>query len=59
MNFEQSLKDLEGIIAKLEGSELSLEESVEAYKKGMELLVACRGQLENARLVIKNETDAD
>lgn len=59
MNFEQSLKDLEEIIKKLEGNELSLEESVDAYKRGMELLMTCRSQLENAKLVIKNEADAD
>lgn len=33
MNFEQSLKRLDEIIAKLENNEISLEESIEIYRE--------------------------
>lgn len=59
MNFEQSLTKLEEIIRKLESNEISLEESVAAYQEGTALLVSCRKQLDEARLVIKKENDAD
>lgn len=59
MNFEQSLGKLDEIIKQLENNEISLEDSVKAYTEGTALLVSCRKQLEEARLVIKNENDAD
>ena len=55
MNFEQSLKKIEEIIGRLENNEISLEDSVAAYQEGTALLVSCRKQLEEARLVVKND----
>lgn len=52
MNFEQSLKKIEEIIAKLESNETSLEESIEAYREGAALLGNCRRQLEQAELLV-------
>lgn len=52
MNFEQSLKKIEEIIAKLESNETSLEESIEAYREGTALLGNCRKQLEQAELLV-------
>ena len=36
-NFEQSMNDLEDIVEKLERGELSLDESIDAFQKGIEL----------------------
>ena len=52
MNFEQSVKRLDEIIGKLEDNEISLEESIEMYKEGTELLLNCRKQLEQAEMLV-------
>lgn len=36
-SFEKSMNELEGIVDKLERGELSLDESVEAFQKGIQL----------------------
>ena len=38
---EESLKELDGIVEKLESRDISLEESFAMYQKGMELLKQC------------------
>ncbi len=50
--FEQNLKMLEEIVSKLESSELSLDESVELYTKGVKLSAQCRKSLDEANLKI-------
>lgn len=52
MNFEQSVKRLDEIIGKLEDNGISLEESIEMYKEGTELLINCRKQLEQAEMLV-------
>jgi len=47
-SFEEALTDLERIAQAMEGGNLSLEESLSAYKRGMELLKLCQGQLADA-----------
>ncbi|NLD48176.1 MAG: exodeoxyribonuclease VII small subunit [Clostridiaceae bacterium] len=37
MNFENSMNELEGIVNKLERGELSLDESIGAFQKGIQL----------------------
>ncbi len=54
MNFEESIKKLDEIIEKLEGSELSLEESIELYQQGINLSVLCKREIENAKLKISH-----
>lgn len=46
--FEESLKQLEAIIGKLERGDLSLEESVRLFEEGMRLSNACKSDLEAA-----------
>lgn len=43
---EESLKELDGIVEKLESREISLEESFAMYQKGMELLKQCSGKID-------------
>ena len=47
-SFEEALADLERIAQAMEGGNLSLEESLAAYKRGVELLKLCQGQLADA-----------
>lgn len=46
--FEESLTRLEAVVAKLEGGELTLEQSIELYEQGMKLSETCRAELEKA-----------
>lgn len=48
ITFEDNLKELETIIKKLEGSECSLEESIELFEKGMKLSAECKRVLDDA-----------
>ncbi len=49
MTFEQALAALEDIVNKLEAGALSLEESLIAYEKGIELSRFCAQKLEFAK----------
>jgi exodeoxyribonuclease VII small subunit len=46
--FEQSLTKLEGVVAKLESGELTLEQSVALYEEGVRLSETCKAELEKA-----------
>ena len=41
-NFETSLMNLEKIVAELESGKLSLEDSLERYKQGIDLIKNCK-----------------
>lgn len=47
-SFEESLKQLESIVAKLERGDLPLEESVQLFEEGIKLSEACKNDLESA-----------
>jgi exodeoxyribonuclease VII small subunit len=47
-DFETALERLETITGKLESGELKLEEAVNLYKEGIDLLAYCHGQLSAA-----------
>ena len=47
-NFEENIKNLENIIAKLESGECSLEESIELFEEGMKSASECKEALNNA-----------
>lgn len=46
--FEQSVDQIEEIVAKIESGELGLEDSIAAYERAAALLKACRGELAKA-----------
>ncbi len=48
MNFEEHIKELEGIIARLEAG-VGLEEGVALFEKGSELCKACFEKLDGAK----------
>lgn len=46
--FEESLKQLETIVAQLEGGDLPLEESIKIFEQGMRLSAQCKQELDAA-----------
>ncbi len=51
--FENALTELEGIVARMEDGQLSLEQSLASYKRGAELLKFCQNQLTDAQQQVK------
>lgn len=52
-SFEEALKELEAIVEKLDNDEITLEDSVKYYEKGLKLSQICSATLENAVLKIE------
>ncbi len=62
--FESALKELEGVIEKLEDESLPLEESILLYEKGVKLSRICslklneaQGKIEKLSKTLKNNAD--
>lgn len=53
VSFESALTELESLIAKMEGGQLPLAESLAAYKRGTELLQFCQAQLKDAQQQVR------
>lgn len=51
-SFETSIKELEDIVEKLESGDISLEDSVELYEKGIHLKKYCEEKLKEVELKI-------
>lgn len=47
-DFERSLKELEELVGRMEKGELSLEESLKSFERGIELTRACQQALKEA-----------
>ena len=58
-DFEKSLDELEKIVARLESGDVSLDDSIKLFERGMELTNKCRKTLENARQKIITLTEAE
>jgi|GEM_PF-780943 len=56
--FEGSMKELEGIVARMERGDLPLEESLSLFERGMQLTKECRTSLDRAELRVRNLLDA-
>ena len=54
MSCEKDMSRLSEIVKQLEGSEFSLEQSLDLYKEGVELSVKCKKSLDQAKLTVKN-----
>jgi exodeoxyribonuclease VII small subunit len=52
-NFEKALSDLETLVEDMEQGNLSLEESLKRFEKGIALSTECQLALQNAELKIK------
>lgn len=53
LSFEEALKELEGIVRRLETGEASLEQAIGDYEAGMQLKSLCQKKLEEARLKVE------
>ena len=56
-HFEQSLEELEQLVEKMETGEMSLEQSLSAYERGVGLYRQCQQALEQAELRVRMLTD--
>jgi exodeoxyribonuclease VII small subunit len=45
LTFEQAMDELDQLVRKMESGELSLDESIAAYRRGAELAQHCQGKL--------------
>lgn len=52
-DFETSLDELEQLVQRMEQGELSLDESLKAYERGVALYRRCQGALEQAELKVR------
>jgi exodeoxyribonuclease VII small subunit len=52
-SFESALAELEATVARMEGGQLSLKDSLSAYKRGAELLRYCQAALLDAEQQVK------
>lgn len=62
LGFEESIKQLTGIVAQIEQGEIKLEDSLDKYSQGMELIKHCRKILQKAekrieKISAESETD--
>lgn len=48
MSFEEAMKELEGVVAKLESGDVPLEDSIKFYERGAALKAHCQKKLAEA-----------
>ncbi len=53
MTFEESLKELEETVRRLESGDTTLEEAMSLFEKGVALTKECRKKLDEAELKVK------
>ena len=58
-NFESALSELEQLVHTMESGELSLEDSLKAFEKGMQLSLDCQKALADAELKVQELTAQD
>lgn len=52
-DFEKALEELESLVEQLESGELTLDQSLQQFKRGVELTRHCQGVLEQAQQVVE------
>jgi exodeoxyribonuclease VII small subunit len=53
LSFEQAIDELDQLVRRMESGELSLDDSIAAYRRGAELARYCQGRLARAEQEIK------
>lgn len=53
LTYEQAFEELQDIVARLEGGDLPLEESLQLFERGQALADRCSGLLEQAELRLR------
>lgn len=57
--FEQSMSELEDIVTKLEGGDITLDDSLKLFEKGMNLARNCQKKLDEAEKKVKILSQTD
>ncbi len=52
-SYEDALRELEQLVASMEGGQLPLDRMIDSYRRGAELLAYCRGRLEAVEAQVK------
>ncbi|MEL6311353.1 MAG: exodeoxyribonuclease VII small subunit [Planctomycetota bacterium] len=55
--FEDQMARLESLIDQIESGEIGLEESIDAYEKGVAIIASCRGMLASAEQRVEELTE--
>jgi exodeoxyribonuclease VII small subunit len=58
-DFEKALAELETLVEQLESGELNLDQSLQHFKRGVELTRHCQGVLEQAQQVVEQLIEPD
>lgn len=58
LSFEQAIKELGGIVQKIEQGEIPLQDSLSQYERGMALIKHCRGILQKAEKRIEKISES-
>ncbi len=58
-HFEDALKELESLVARLEQGDLPLEESLKNFERGIELTRTCQQALQEAEQKVQTLVDKD
>lgn len=58
-DFEKALAELETLVEKLEGGELTLDESLAHFRRGVELTRQCQDVLDRAQLAVERLVNPD
>ncbi len=53
LTFEDALDELEKLVARMEGGDLTLEQSLASHKRGLELARFCQRRLESAQQQVR------
>ena len=59
INFEKALEELEAIVEDLESGDLSLENSLKSFEKGIKLARQCQVKLSQAELQVQKLIEED
>ena len=58
MDFEENLKTLEGLVAKMESGEMKLDDMIKAFEEGRRRVVECQKELAAIRQRIEKVTQS-
>ena len=56
-DFEKALEELESLVEQLESGDLTLDQSLQQFKRGVELTRHCQGVLEQAQQTVEHLLD--
>lgn len=57
-DFQEALDDLRDVAQELESGDLPLEEAMERYRRGLQLIEFCEDRLEEAELLVEEIDDS-